>query len=190
MILILDNFDSFTFNLEDYFNQLNVETIVIRNDQPLNEIIRYNYQGIVISPGPGVPSDSGGISDVIAYYVNQLPILGVCLGHQALGDYFGARIIKAEKPMHGKVSEIILDNDYLFHNLPDRIDVVRYHSLVLSDLPRDMESIAISENGEIMAIRHKAMNIRGLQFHPEAILTRFGINILKNWVTYNKIIQT
>lgn len=187
MILLLDNFDSFTYNLVDYFKQLNVDSRIFRNDQPLKEIIKYSYKGIVLSPGPGIPAHAGNMLEVIRYYLDKIPILGICLGHQAIGYFFKAGIENAQMPMHGKISRISLKNDYLFSGLPDAINVVRYHSLVLNQLPNEIEKIALAENGEIMAIKHKNKNIRGLQFHPEAILTEYGMHILNNWILYNEI---
>ena len=185
--MLLDNFDSFTYNLVDYFKQLNVTPKVFRNDQSMDQITKYNYKGVVLSPGPGLPEESGNLLEVIRYYVNKLPILGICLGHQAIGQFFEAPIINAEKPMHGKISKVLLEKDYLFNNLPKEIRAVRYHSLILGNLPESLEIIARTEKNEIMAIRHKKLNIRGLQFHPEAILTDFGKMILLNWVRNNDV---
>lgn len=188
MILILDNFDSFTYNLVDYFRQLHIDARIFRNNQSLEEITSQNYNALVLSPGPGVPRNSGNIFQVLEYYSEKIPVLGICLGHQAIGSYYGANLLKAEKPMHGKISSIHIHTDYLFKGLPKRINVVRYHSLVIGDLPDDLEPIATSDNGEIMAIRHRQKNLRGVQFHPEAILTDYGFQMLHNWVEYNEIL--
>ena len=185
--MLLDNFDSFTYNLVDYFNQLNVTPKVFRNNQPIEEITNYNYKGVVLSPGPGLPEESGNLLEVIKYYENKLPILGICLGHQAIGQFFNTDILNAYKPMHGKISKVFLEEDYLFEDLPGEIQAVRYHSLILGKLPDSLEVIARAKNNEIMAIRHKDLNIRGLQFHPEAILTEYGIMILQNWVRQNDV---
>ena len=185
--MLLDNFDSFTYNLVDYFEQLNVTPKVIRNNQSLEEITDNKYKGIVLSPGPGLPEESGNLMNVIGHYAGKLPILGICLGHQAIGQFFNATILKAKKPMHGKISRIFLEDDYLFKDIPDEISTVRYHSLILGNLPENLEIIARTENKEIMAIRHQIFNIRGLQFHPEAILTEYGKMILQNWVRQNKL---
>ncbi len=187
MVLLLDNFDSFTYNLVDYFQQLNVTPKVFRNNQSLEEITKNNFKGVVLSPGPGLPEESGNLLDVIRYYQNKLPILGICLGHQAIGQFYKAAILKADKPMHGKLSEVLLENDYLFKDIPDKIRTVRYHSLILDNLPDDLEIIARTENNEIMAIRHRKLNIRGLQFHPEAILTEYGKKIIENWISRNQL---
>lgn len=185
--MLLDNFDSFTYNLVDYFKQFKVTPKVFRNDQSIDEITKYNYSGIVLSPGPGRPEESGNLLQVIRYYKNKLPVLGICLGHQAIGQFFKATIKHAEKPMHGKISKVFLEKDYLFKDLPKEIQAVRYHSLILDNLPDVLEIIATTENNEIMAIRHKKLNIRGLQFHPEAILTDYGKSMLLNWVRHNEI---
>ena len=188
MILILDNFDSFTYNLVDYFKQLHVDVRIFRNNQPIEEITSQAYRALVLSPGPGIPEDSGNIFEVLEHYFEKIPVLGICLGHQAIGSFFGAELIKAAAPMHGKISSIQINRDYMFRGLPDTINVVRYHSLVIGNLPDDIESIAKAENGEVMAIRHKYRNIRGVQFHPEAILTEFGFAMIRNWVAYNEIL--
>lgn len=167
--------------------QLKVMPKVFRNDESIDEITKYNYTGVVLSPGPGLPEESGNLLEIIRYYKNELPILGICLGHQAIGQVFKAPIENAEKPMHGKISKVLLEKDYLFKGLPKKIQAVRYHSLILGNLPESLETIAVTKNNEIMAIRHRKLNIRGLQFHPEAILTRCGKRILLNWVRHNDI---
>ncbi len=185
--MLLDNFDSFTYNLVDYLEQFNVSPKVFRNNQSLEEITEYKYKGVILSPGPGLPEESGNLLNVIKYYQTKLPILGICLGHQAIGQFYRAAIIKADKPMHGKFSQVLLENDYLFKDMPDNIRTVRYHSLILDNLPRNLEIIAKTENNEIMAIRHQTLNIRGLQFHPEAILTEYGKKIIENWIRENQL---
>ena len=187
MILLLDNFDSFTYNLVDYFHQFNVIPKVFRNNQSMEEITSFDYNGIVLSPGPGLPEESGNLLRVVEHYQNKLPILGICLGHQAIGQFYRAPIVKAEKPMHGKISRTLLEDDYLFNDLPSEINTVRYHSLILGKLPDNLGIIGSTENKEIMAIRHQFLNIRGLQFHPEAVLTEYGKMILQNWVRHNQL---
>jgi anthranilate synthase component 2 len=187
LILLLDNFDSFTYNLVDYFEQLNVTPRVFRNNQSLEEITNNKYAGVVLSPGPGLPEESGNLLNVIKYYADKLPILGICLGHQAIGLFFNTAIVKANRPMHGKISKVILEDDYLFKNIPVEINAVRYHSLILGNLSDKLEIIGRTENNEIMAIRHQILNIRGLQFHPEAVLTEYGKRILQNWVRENQL---
>ncbi|WP_224999771.1 aminodeoxychorismate/anthranilate synthase component II [Cesiribacter sp. SM1] len=187
MVLLLDNFDSFTWNLADYIHRLGVACEVVQNDQPLAKIQRIPYQAIILSPGPQTPAKAGCLMDIIAYNYQRVPILGVCLGHQALGEFFGARLHKAQRPMHGKLSQIFCKPDYLFDGLPSQLQVVRYHSLLLKELPACLEPIAETAESELMALRHTSLPIRGVQFHPEAILTESGLALLKNWLSFNKI---
>ncbi|OHX68241.1 anthranilate synthase component II [Flammeovirga pacifica] len=183
MILLLDNFDSFTYNLVDYFSQLGKKVEVVRNDSPLEEITPYKYEAVVLSPGPETPDKAGNMMEVINYYHKTHPILGICLGHQAIGEFFGGKVHKAIKPMHGKMSKISCDtNSLLFQNIPEQLTVVRYHSLILDHLSDNIEVVAKTEQNEVMAIQHKTLPIHGVQFHPEAILTEFGLDILKNWI--------
>ncbi|WP_242929488.1 anthranilate synthase component II [Pontibacter vulgaris] len=183
MLLLLDNFDSFTYNLVDYFGQLGVEAHVVRNDVPLEQITKLPVTAIVLSPGPGTPENAGIMMDVIRYYHEQVPMLGICLGHQALGEFFGARLEKGIRPMHGKISEMICEEDLIFAGLPTQMPVVRYHSLVLRHLPESILALAHTQDGELMAFRHKELNLYALQFHPEAALTTYGLQMLKNWVS-------
>ncbi|MEM7107233.1 MAG: aminodeoxychorismate/anthranilate synthase component II [Bacteroidota bacterium] len=190
MILLLDNFDSFTYNLVDYFEQLGVTCTVLRNDIPLKEVISKNYSGIVLSPGPAKPENSGNLLKVIEHYHNKLPLLGICLGHQAIGQYFGACLQKALRPMHGKISEIDIEPDPLFKGLPTTFDVVRYHSLVLTfNDDTYLRPLAMSREAELMAMRHNDLPIWGLQFHPEAALTENGLAILRNWLLVTEQIR-
>jgi anthranilate synthase/aminodeoxychorismate synthase-like glutamine amidotransferase len=188
IILLLDNFDSFTYNLADYLGQCGVNCKVLRNDVGLNEIQRFEYQGVVLSPGPGTPQQAGCMREVIEYYHRKLPMLGICLGHQALGEFYGAVVTKAIRPMHGKISEVITYPDALFTDIPERIRVVRYHSLLLQALPEPLECVAETDDGEIMAFRHHDLPVRGVQFHPEAALTQYGLQILRNWLISHRII--
>lgn len=183
MLLILDNYDSFTLNLVDYFEQMDIACIVKQNDVTLSELDQLSFQGIVLSPGPGTPSESGILMKVIEKYHQTHPILGICLGHQAIGQFFGADIMKAHAPVHGKTNNIQHSEDQIFNGIPQNFNVVRYHSLILGNLPNQIEKIAFDNSrGEIMAIRHNSLPIRGLQFHPESILTEYGMQILRNWV--------
>lgn len=194
MILLLDNFDSFTYNLWDYVQRLGVECKIFRNDVPLEELQKYNFTGIILSPGFGKPQDAGVMMEVIDYYHQKLPILGVCLGHQALGIYFGAKLIYAEKPMHGKVSTINCkvnnQTDLIFQNMPSQIEVVRYHSLLI-ELESKLEKktkknilipTAYTQKEELMAFSHITLPIKAIQFHPEAALTEYGLQMLENWI--------
>lgn len=187
MVLLLDNFDSFTWNLADYIHRLGVSCEVVQNNQPLAKVQQIPFQALILSPGPQTPAKAGCLMDVIAHNWARVPILGVCLGHQAIGEFFGAHLYKANRPMHGKLSTISCRPDYLFQGLPQQLQVVRYHSLLLKELPQSLESIAETAEGELMALRHRHLPIRGVQFHPEAILTEGGLALLKNWLSFNKI---
>ena len=188
MVLLLDNFDSFTYNLADYLRQAGTECVVMNNKTPPEDIKKLPLKGIVLSPGPETPSKAGCMPELLASFYNKLPILGVCLGHQAIGEFFGAKLDKAIRPMHGKISEITCENDYLFKGTEKKIKVVRYHSLVLKNLPDSLSCIASTAEGEVMAIKHNSLPVRGLQFHPEAILTESGLAMLKNWLSFNNIV--
>lgn len=187
MILVVDNYDSFTYNLVDYFNQLKIEVEVVRNDAPQEELFSEKYRGVVLSPGPGLPAHAGKLMQVLEYYHDKKPVLGICLGHQAIGEFFNGAIIKAQKPMHGKLSQIAHTGDVIFNNLPSTFNVVRYHSLVCNNLPIELKVIARTDVGEIMALKHKSFPVYGLQFHPEAVLTQYGLEILSNWATIYSI---
>jgi anthranilate synthase/aminodeoxychorismate synthase-like glutamine amidotransferase len=187
MLLLLDNFDSFTYNLVDYFGQAGVQAEVIRNDVSLEKIKQLPVKAVVLSPGPGIPKNAGVLMDVIDYYHKRVPMLGICLGHQALGEFFGAKLEKGLKPMHGKVSEIICENDSIFNGLPKQMPVVRYHSLVLQNVPNTIIPLAHTAQGELMAFKHVSLPLYALQFHPEAALTTYGLQMLQNWVSIANI---
>lgn len=184
VLLLLDNYDSFTYNLYDYFLQCGAEVEVVRNDQLDLDSVAQKYSGIIISPGPGTPDNAGCTLAVIDKYYKQLPIFGVCLGMQALGQYFGATVNRALYPMHGKVSAITIDENHpLFEGIDAPLNVCRYHSLVLHNLEdTPLVSIARTDENEVMAIAHKSLPIWGVQFHPEAILTKQGLQLIKNWL--------
>lgn len=188
MVLFIDNFDSFSHNLIDYLEQAGVRCKLIRNDTRWDEHTLTGVKGIVISPGPGQPKNAGFLMGFLEKIPQQIPVLGICLGHQAIGVYFGGKLEKALKPMHGKVSSITLNQHYLFNDLPSEINVTRYHSLVLKELPDSFEEIAFSGDQENMGMSHKTLPYASVQFHPEAFLTEHGIQIIKNWVDYNKIV--
>lgn len=187
MILVVDNFDSFTYNLVDYFRQLGLAVEVMRNNAPLESLLSSKYKGVILSPGPGMPKNAGNLMKVIEHIHEKIPVLGICLGHQAIGQFFGAEIIQAKKPMHGKISKISHGNDPIFNEIPANFNVVRYHSLICSNIPDQLEVIAESNTGEIMALKHKTLPIHGLQFHPEAVLTDYGLEILRNWKNINSL---
>lgn len=183
-LLILDNYDSFTYNIVHAVRELGVEPAVCRNDKiTLDEVD--NFDKIIISPGPGIPSEAGILPQLLERYAGSKPILGVCLGHQAIGECFGARLRNLPEVYHGIKSQIsITVPDYIFAGLPDRIDVGRYHSWVVdrNNLPDCLEVTAVSDDGEIMAMRHRTLDVRGVQFHPESILTPQGLTIIDNWL--------
>ncbi|MDT3414081.1 aminodeoxychorismate synthase component 2 [Kosakonia cowanii] len=186
MILLIDNYDSFTWNLYQYFCELGAHVEVRRNDElTLADIEMLAPQKMVISPGPCTPDESGISLKVIAHYAGKLPILGVCLGHQAIAQAFGATIVRAAKVMHGKTSPITHSGSGVFSGLNNPLTVTRYHSLVIDPptLPDCFEVTAWSENGEIMGIRHKAWDLEGVQFHPESILSEQGHQLLENFLT-------
>jgi len=186
MILVIDNYDSFTFNLVQYLGELGQEMKVFRNNAvTLGEIAALAPRYIVISPGPGRPEDSGIIIDTIKEFAGKIPILGVCLGHQAIGAAFGGDVVSAPQIMHGKTSDIFHDNRNLFRDLPNPFRATRYHSLVVSPetLPDCLEVSARTEDGIIMGLRHRELPVEGVQFHPESILTDVGKKLLSNFVT-------
>ncbi len=182
MILIIDNYDSFTHNLVDYFEQLGQLCHVIQNDLPVDLSLIEKIDGIVFSPGPGNPDSAGNLLSWIKEAEAKIPMLGICLGHQALCQYFGGKIGQAIRPMHGKISKVHRVDDDLFKNVPDYFNVVRYHSLICHSLPTELKLLAFTEENEPMAFRHTSLAVYGLQFHPEAALTEYGVTILKNWL--------
>ncbi len=185
MILLIDNYDSFTWNLYQYFCELGAEVLVRRNDElTLEEIAALMPEKIVISPGPCTPNESGISLAVIAHYAGQIPLLGVCLGHQAIAQVFGATIVRAAKVMHGKTSPIYHNGQGVFQGLNNPLTVTRYHSLLIdpATLPECFEVTARSESGEIMAIRHREWDLEGVQFHPESILSEQGHQLLANFL--------
>lgn len=185
MLLIIDNYDSFTYNLVQYFQVLREEVMVVRNDMiELEEIERMNLSAIVISPGPGRPENAGISAKIVEKYKGKIPILGICLGHQVIGMVSGGKIIEGQEPVHGKVHEIIHDGRGVFKGLKNPLKVTRYHSLVVSekDFPDDLEITARTLDGEIMGIKSKKYLLEGIQFHPEAILTEMGMELLENFL--------
>ena len=184
-IILIDNYDSFTFNLYHYLSSLKVNVDVIRNDQiTFNEILKKRYNKIVISPGPGNPNQSGNCLKIVKSLYKKLPILGVCLGHQIIGQVFGSKIVQARKLMHGKTSKILSKKTGILKNLPKTFDATRYHSLIIDkkSLSKDLKITAETKDGLIMGIQHKKYDVHGVQFHPESIKTKLGIKILKNFI--------
>jgi anthranilate synthase/aminodeoxychorismate synthase-like glutamine amidotransferase len=184
-VLVIDNYDSFTYNLVQMIGINNCKLIIKRNDEiNLNDIKEINPDKILISPGPGKPEDSKISLEIIKHLGNKIPILGVCLGHQAIGICYNGNVIKAEKLMHGKTSKINHNGKSIFTNIPQNFDATRYHSLIIEkeSLPIGLEITATSEDGTIMGVKHKNYPVEGIQFHPESILTVEGKNIIKNWL--------
>jgi len=188
LILIIDNYDSFTYNLVDYFEQLGCVVKVIKNDLSPNEFDLNGIKGVVISPGPERPSKANNLNELIPHIIGRLPVLGICLGHQALAEYFGARLVKASRPMHGKISKIFTDKSIVFDGLPEQFDVVRYHSLIIEELPKDLCATAWTSTNELMAFDDLERKVHGIQFHPEAALTQYGLDMLRNWLSFYNIV--
>lgn len=184
-ILVIDNYDSFTYNLVHYLQDLNCEVTVYRNDEFDIEEVK-NFDKILLSPGPGIPNEAGLLKEVIKTYASTKSILGVCLGQQAIGEVFGGSLLNLDKVYHGVASkiDIIVNDENLFDNLPKKIEVGRYHSWVVNteDFPKVLEITSTDVNGQIMSLRHKTYDVRGVQFHPESVLTPDGKKILENWV--------
>ena len=189
MLLLVDNYDSFTYNLAEYFFVLGQEVQVIRNDEPLTQLCdSTKYSGVILSPGPQVPKKANHLMAVIDYYVKaNTPILGVCLGMQAIAEYFGGSLCKAKEPVHGKVRKVkSLDQD-VFKGQPKHLDVVRYHSWIIDNQPEVLVYSAVGVDGEPMGLYHKSLPISAVQFHPESILSENGYSLLKNWLNQNNI---
>lgn len=185
-ILVIDNYDSFTYNLVHYLEDLNCEVTVYRNDEfDIDEVKKFDK--ILLSPGPGIPDEAGLLKEVIKTYSSTKSILGVCLGQQAIGEVFGGSLINLEKVYHGVATNvnILVDDESLFEGLEKQIEVGRYHSWVVNpeDFPESLEITSLDENGQIMSIRHKKYDVRGVQFHPESVLTPDGKKMLENWVS-------
>ena len=182
-ILVIDNYDSFVYNLVHYLQEFGCETKVVRNDK-INFSEINDYDKILLSPGPGIPSEAGKMMTVIKKIAGRKPILGVCLGHQAIGQFFGGKLINLKKVYHGVAENMHVTDktDYLFNNIPGKIKVGRYHSWIVDkNIPETLSVTAIDDDGRIMALKHNEHDIRGVQFHPESILTEYGKRIMKNW---------
>ena len=185
MLLMLDNYDSFTWNLVQYLGELGASVKVVRNDAlSVDEVEAMRPDHIVISPGPCTPSEAGISVPLVRHFAGRVPILGVCLGHQAIGQAFGGRIVRAERVMHGKLSSIVHDQRGVFADVPSPFNATRYHSLAIerASLPRSLDVTATADDGEIMAVRHRELPVEGVQFHPEAILTEHGKRVLANFL--------
>ena len=182
MVLLIDNFDSFSHILADYLRQIGMDLHIVRNDVVPSKLMAQEWEALILSPGPETPEKAGNLMTILDLFVGKIPILGICLGHQAIGQYFGARLVKAVKPIHGKVHQVFQKNAHSYlQGLPKCFQVTRYHSLEIKDQPEELEIILETEAGEIMAMAHRKLPILGIQFHPEAHLTEFGKEILDNW---------
>lgn len=186
MLLLLDNYDSFTYNIYQLFSDIGAQVEVVRSDKISIDGIRANdYRGIIISPGPGVPQDAGISEEVIRQLGGEIPILGICLGHQAIGEVFGGRVVRAGEIVHGKASPIRHSGTGLYRDLPNPTEVARYHSLIIAseNLPDVLDVTSQLDDGTIMGVRHKTLPIEGIQFHPESILTPEGRRMMQNYLT-------
>jgi anthranilate synthase/aminodeoxychorismate synthase-like glutamine amidotransferase len=189
MILVIDNYDSFVYNLAQYLGELGWEPVVYRNDRiTLDEIERLNPSHVVISPGPCTPLEAGISNDVIWRFAGRIPMLGVCLGHQCIGYVYGGKVVRAAVPTHGKSSIVYHDSRTVYRNLPNPIEAGRYHSLIVKkeNLPSSLEITAWTDDGIVMGIRHKDYVVEGIQFHPESIMTETGHDILRNFLKYRQ----
>ena len=192
MILLIDNYDSFTYNLAQMLQQLSIAVEIFRNDQINTEQIEaLNPSALMVSPGPGTPDDAGITIDAIRNLAPKIPIFGVCLGHQAIAAVYGAKVVRADRIMHGKTSAIYHDGQSIYDNLPNPFEAVRYHSLMVArdSLPANLEISAWTEKGEIMGLRHHKYQVEGVQFHPESILTESGPRLLHNFLTQRRILS-
>lgn len=191
MILLIDNYDSFTYNLYDYLARDGQEVKVVLNDEfEIEEIAKWNPKGIVLSPGPKTPKETKNLMEVIDANHKTIPILGICLGHQAIGQYFGGTLTKAPIPVHGKTSQINHNKAGLFENLPNPMEVMRYHSLMVNYEDDQLTVTASTDNGISMAFQHKHLPISSLQFHPESILTTHGLRLIQNWIKSLKTVKS
>jgi anthranilate synthase/aminodeoxychorismate synthase-like glutamine amidotransferase len=186
MLALIDNYDSFTYNLVQYFGELGADVHVFRNDQvTLKRLVALSPTHLVISPGPGDPNDGGVSNEAIRHFTGQIPVLGVCLGHQCLGAVYGGRVERAPRLMHGKTSRIFHHGTGLFEGVPSPFEATRYHSLIVYEpLPAELEVTAFTSDGEVMGLKHKQHPTFGVQFHPESILTQYGKLILKNFLDF------
>jgi anthranilate synthase/aminodeoxychorismate synthase-like glutamine amidotransferase len=185
MILVVDNYDSFTYNLVQYLGELGAELVVRRNDQTtIDEVEKMRPERLCISPGPGTPDDAGISNDLIRHFGPRIPVLGVCLGHQCIGQVYGGQIVRADRLMHGKTSPILHEGDGIFSGLPIPFEATRYHSLIVrrDTLPEELEVVAETSEHEIMGLRHRRHPVHGVQFHPESIMTGEGKKLLANFL--------
>lgn len=183
MLLLIDNFDSFSHILADLIRQTGEDLKVVRNDISLEEVEKIHFDGLILSPGPGIPENAGNLMNIFERYFQKVPVLGVCLGHQAIGEFFGAKIVKNDVPTHGKVREVRKIGDpTILKKIPESFKVTRYHSLQLEGLPEPLIPILETESHEIMGIQHESLPILGVQYHPEALLSEYGLELIQAWL--------
>ncbi|MCL6259251.1 aminodeoxychorismate/anthranilate synthase component II [Aquiflexum sp. TKW24L] len=188
MVLLIDNFDSFSHILADYLRQAGIALEIVRNDVALDKLTSKSWEALILSPGPESPSKAGNLMKILGYYAGKLPILGICLGHQAIGEYFGGKLVKCKRPVHGKVHHVYKSFDHnILKGLPESFMVTRYHSLEIEKIPDCLQVILQTQQGEIMAMTHKTLPILGIQYHPEAFLTQFGKDLIFNWLQLSNI---
>lgn len=189
MVLLIDNFDSFSHILADYLLQTGISLHIVRNDQALHSLIDGKWDALILSPGPESPEKAGNLMEILAYYAEKIPILGICLGHQAIGLHWGARLVKGKKPVHGKVHKVqTIGKHPVLAGIPKSFSVTRYHSLQLTDLTDCLEILAKTPEHEVMAIAHRDYPVLGIQYHPEAYLTTYGKEIIQNWLHWANIL--
>ncbi len=192
MLLLLDNYDSFTYNLYQYLSELGAEVVVRRNDQvTIEDIEELQPERIVISPGPCTPTEAGISCEAVAHFGSRTPILGVCLGHQSIGQVYGGHVIRAPEPMHGKTSLMHHQGQGVFQSLPQPFEAIRYHSLIVErdTLPDELEITAETQEGLIMGLRHRSYPVEGVQFHPESIMTSVGKDLLRNFLNVGRVVE-
>ncbi|WP_373524007.1 aminodeoxychorismate/anthranilate synthase component II [Aquiflexum sp.] len=188
MVLLIDNFDSFSHILADYFRQAGLDLEIFRNDVDLEILKKRDWDGLILSPGPEIPTRAGNLLQILEYYHDKIPVLGICLGHQAIGEFFGGKLVKSQKPVHGKVHTVFQINDHeMLKGIPKTFEVTRYHSLEITEIPDTLEILLETRNHEIMAIVHKSFPIVGIQYHPEAVVTQYGPEIIGNWIRHYRI---
>jgi len=188
MVLLIDNFDSFSHILADYFRLAGLELEIFRNDIDLEIIKKGKWEGLILSPGPEIPEKAGNLLQILDYYHDKIPVLGICLGHQAIGQFFGGNLVKSQKPVHGKVHPVFQVHEHgMLNGLPSTFDVTRYHSLKIKEIPDSLQVLLETKDKEIMALVHKSLPIVGIQYHPEALLTQYGQEIIGNWIRHYRI---
>lgn len=185
-VLLIDNFDSFVYNLAQYIGALGAEPVVLRNDRSIEELDAVHPDAVVVSPGPGRPEEAGCSVEAILHFADRVPVLGVCLGHQAIGVAFGGKVIRAERVMHGKTSMVQHQGDGVLQSMPQPFEATRYHSLVIdpTSVPDELQITASTDEGIVMAVQHRTKRVEGVQFHPESVLTTDGLKLVENFLSY------